>query len=98
MTAFQSFEHLRSQKIDALNLEVQEYRHKATGAQHIHISADNNENVFLVALRTVPQDSKGVAHILEHTALCGSEKYPVRSIFHDDPSLAKHFYECLYQF
>lgn len=81
MTAFQSFEHLRSQKIDALNLEVQEYRHKATGAQHIHISADNNENVFLVALRTVPQDSKGVAHILEHTALCGSEKYPVRDPF-----------------
>ena len=81
MTAFQSFEHLRSQKIDALNLEIQEYRHKTTGAQHIHISADNNENVFLVALRTVPQNSKGVAHILEHTALCGSEKYPVRDPF-----------------
>ena len=81
MTAFQSFEHLRSQKIDALNVEIHEYRHKATGAQHIHISADNNENVFLVALRTVPQDSKGVAHILEHTALCGSEKYQVRDPF-----------------
>ncbi len=81
MTAFQSFEHLRTRKIDALNLEVQEYRHKTTGAQHIHISADNSENVFLVALRTVPQDSKGVAHILEHTALCGSEKYPVRDPF-----------------
>lgn len=81
MTSFSSFEHLRTQKIDSLNLEVEEYRHKATGAQHIHISADNNENVFLVALRTVPQDSKGVAHILEHTALCGSEKYPVRDPF-----------------
>lgn len=81
MTAFQSFEHLRTRKIDSLNLEVEEYRHKTTGAQHIHISADNSENVFLVALRTVPQDSKGVAHILEHTALCGSEKYPVRDPF-----------------
>ena len=81
MTAFQSFEHLRTQKVDSLNLEVQEYRHKITGAQHIHINADNRENVFLVALRTVPQDSKGVAHILEHTALCGSEKYPVRDPF-----------------
>ncbi|MEQ9566357.1 MAG: insulinase family protein, partial [Pseudomonadales bacterium] len=81
MTAFQSFEHLRTRKIDSLNLEVEEYRHKTTGAQHIHISADNSENVFLVALRTVPQDSRGVAHILEHTALCGSEKYQVRDPF-----------------
>lgn len=81
MTSFHTFEHLRTQKIESLNLEVEEYRHKATGAQHIHIAADNNENVFLVALRTVPQDSKGVAHILEHTALCGSEKYPVRDPF-----------------
>ncbi|HOY23470.1 MAG TPA: insulinase family protein, partial [Cellvibrio sp.] len=50
-------------------------------AQHIHLAADNQENVFLVALRTVPHDSTGVAHILEHTALCGSEKYPVRDPF-----------------
>ena len=35
----------------------------------------------MVALRTVPEDSTGVAHILEHTALCGSERYPVRDPF-----------------
>lgn len=79
--AHSAFEHLRSQPIDALKLTVEEYRHKVTGAQHIHLAADNAENVFLVALRTVPQDSTGVAHILEHTALCGSEKYPVRDPF-----------------
>ncbi|CAN0606358.1 unnamed protein product, partial [Ectocarpus sp. 12 AP-2014] len=39
------------------------------------------ENVFFVALRTFPMDSTGVAHILEHTALCGSERYPVRDPF-----------------
>lgn len=76
-----SFEWLRSQDIPALNIRVEEYRHKKTGAQHIHIAANNDENVFLVALRTVPHDSTGVAHILEHTALCGSEKYPVRDPF-----------------
>ncbi|WP_111640808.1 insulinase family protein [Marinimicrobium alkaliphilum] len=76
-----AFEHLRSQRLDALNLTVEEYRHKKTGAQHIHLAADNDENVFLVALRTVPHDHTGVAHILEHTALCGSEKYPVRDPF-----------------
>lgn len=76
-----SFEFLRSQTLSALNITVSEYRHRKTGAQHIHIDADNDENVFLVALRTVPEDSSGVAHILEHTALCGSEKYPVRDPF-----------------
>lgn len=79
--AHPSFEFLRSQTIDALKLRVEEYRHRVTGAQHIHLAADNDENVFLVALRTVPHDSTGVAHILEHTALCGSEKYPVRDPF-----------------
>ncbi len=80
-TAHPAFEKLRSESIDSLQVVVEEYRHRKTGAQHIHIKADNNENVFLVALRTVPEDSTGVAHILEHTALCGSEKYPVRDPF-----------------
>lgn len=79
--SYPTFELLRSHNIDALKIRVEEYRHKVTGAQHIHLAADNNENVFLVALRTVPQDSTGVAHILEHTALCGSQKYPVRDPF-----------------
>lgn len=76
-----AFEFVRRQTLDSLKLSVEEYRHKATGAQHIHLDADDNENVFLVALRTVPHDSTGVAHILEHTALCGSQKYPVRDPF-----------------
>lgn len=79
--AHPAFEFLRSERIESLNIEVEEYRHRKTGAQHVHINADNPENVFLVALRTVPTDSTGVAHILEHTALCGSEKYPVRDPF-----------------
>lgn len=76
-----AFEWLRTEKIDSLNLSVEEYRHRKTGAQHFHLNADNPENVFFVALRTVPMDSTGVAHILEHTALCGSERYPVRDPF-----------------
>ena len=49
-----AFEWLRSEAIASLNITVEEYRHKKTGAQHYHIAAENNENVFLVALRTVP--------------------------------------------
>jgi len=76
-----AFEKLRSHRIDTLNLEVEEYRHRKTGARHLHLAADNDENVFFVALRTFPMDSTGVAHILEHTALCGSERFPVRDPF-----------------
>ncbi|MDX1692666.1 MAG: insulinase family protein [Ketobacteraceae bacterium] len=76
-----TFEWLRTESIESLHVLVSEYRHKKTGAIHYHIAADNDENVFLVALRTIPTDSTGVAHILEHTVLCGSEKYPVRDPF-----------------
>ena len=75
------FRFLRHQRIDSLNVEVAEYEHRATGARHYHIASDYDENVFLVAFRTMPMDSTGVAHILEHTALCGSERYPVRDPF-----------------
>jgi len=58
-----------------------ELTHSATGAKHVHISNSDAENTFSVAFKTVPQDSTGVAHILEHTVLCGSQKYPVRDPF-----------------
>jgi Zn-dependent M16 (insulinase) family peptidase len=71
----------RSRFLPTLNLTVEEYEHIPTGAAHFHFASDNPENVFLVALRTVPMDSTGVAHILEHTALCGSKRFPVRDPF-----------------
>ena len=55
--------------------------HEGTGARHIHISNSDRENTFGVAFKTVPSDSTGVAHILEHTVLCGSERFPVRDPF-----------------
>lgn len=79
--AHTSFKLIRTQKIDSLNVAVEEYDHVKTGAKHYHLASENDENVFLVALRTMPMDSTGVAHILEHTALCGSKNYPVRDPF-----------------
>ena len=76
-----AFVFKRRQWIEALQLHVDEFEHPATGAQHIHLAAQDDNNVFLVGLRTVPQDSTGVAHILEHTVLCGSERFPVRDPF-----------------
>ncbi len=76
-----SFEYLRSHRIPSIDVDIQEFRHRKTGAVHIHLAADDDQNAFMVAFRTVPQDSTGVAHILEHTSLCGSKKYPVRDPF-----------------
>ncbi|WP_130471752.1 insulinase family protein [Candidatus Magnetaquicoccus inordinatus] len=76
-----AFELLRRQPVEALNLTVEFYRHRVTGARHLHLATDDPHNAFLVAFLTVPTDSTGVAHILEHTALCGSQRYPVRDPF-----------------
>jgi Zn-dependent M16 (insulinase) family peptidase len=81
LSAHPSFNAVRREHIASLNLTVEHYEHRETGAVHYHLAADSTENVFLVALRTVPEDSTGVAHILEHTALCGSQRYPVRDPF-----------------
>ena len=67
--------------IPLLNLEAQIFTEDEFNCKHIHLSSDSTENVFMVAFRTVPEDSKGIAHILEHTALCGSKKFPVRDPF-----------------
>ena len=79
--AHASFKFLRERYVESLNVGYQEFEHLATGAIHIHLSSQNTENVFLVAFRTVPEDSTGVAHILEHTVLCGSKNFPVRDPF-----------------
>ena len=79
--AHPAFEWVRTVPVASLKMDVSEYRHRRTGATHYHLATDNPENVFLVALRTMPMDSTGVAHILEHTALCGSRNFPVRDPF-----------------
>lgn len=76
-----AFEFVRKHRVPSLSIDIEEYRHAGTGAIHYHLAAEDDQNAFLVAFRTVPQDSTGVAHILEHTSLCGSKKYPVRDPF-----------------
>jgi Zn-dependent M16 (insulinase) family peptidase len=75
------FELKESKKIELLDVNAQVYKHSKFNTQHIHLDSDNDEKVFMVAFRTIPEDSTGVAHILEHTSLCGSKKYPVRDPF-----------------
>ncbi|QPJ66544.1 MAG: peptidase M16 [Candidatus Nitrohelix vancouverensis] len=55
--------------------------HEATGAQVISLENDDDNKVFSVTFRTPPANDRGVAHILEHSVLCGSKKYPVKEPF-----------------
>ncbi|KAM9844455.1 presequence protease, mitochondrial [Aulostomus maculatus] len=64
-----------------LFLTAVKLRHDKTGAQYLHAARDDANNLFSVQFRTTPMDSTGVPHILEHTVLCGSEKYPCRDPF-----------------
>ncbi len=79
--AHASFRLDRTRYLSSLKVDFQEFTHIATGAKHYHLASQSNENVFLVGFKTVPDSDNGVAHILEHTSLCGSKKYPVRDPF-----------------
>ena len=64
-----------------LNLTLVELRHERLGSRMVHLACEDDNNLFGVGFRTTPGDSSGVAHILEHTVLCGSQRYPVRDPF-----------------
>ncbi len=64
-----------------INCRMFELEHDKTGARMIHLESQDDNNLFAVGFRTPPSDSTGIAHILEHTALCGSRRFPVRDPF-----------------
>ncbi len=75
------FALLQEQNIPELNATVRYYVHKKTGARLLSVINDDENKVFSINFRTPPKDSTGVAHILEHSVLNGSEKYPVKEPF-----------------
>ena len=81
LTLHPAFELIEHRHIEALSIDVIISQHVKTGAMHYHLAHPSSENAFLVGFRTQPMDSKGEAHVLEHVALCGSEKFPVRDPF-----------------
>lgn len=56
-------------------------RHKKSGARVCVIANDDDNKVFSIGFRTPPEDETGVPHIIEHTTLCGSDKFPVKDPF-----------------
>ncbi len=76
-----NFELVREANIPELDTQARIYRHIPTGAQILSMENNDENKCFGIAFRTPPSDSTGVAHILEHTVLCGSRKYPVKDPF-----------------
>lgn len=77
----QGFLLRRTKHVPELQLSALEFQHEKTGAKYLHIARDDQNNAFSIGFKTNPPDATGVPHILEHTTLCGSEKYPVRDPF-----------------
>lgn len=78
---YREFTFTKALPIEELQMILYELTHQPTGARVIHLEADDPENLFCLSLQTLPDDSTGVAHILEHTVLCGSKKFPVKDPF-----------------
>lgn len=75
------FELLRQRKIVEIDAEAFEFVHQKTGARLMYLKTEDDNKVFSIAFRTPPYDDTGVAHIVEHSTLCGSRKYPLREPF-----------------
>ncbi|MBW2136219.1 MAG: insulinase family protein [Deltaproteobacteria bacterium] len=81
MVLSKGYELMREQHIDELNTRAELFRHRKTGAEILSLINDDENKVFGIAFMTPPGDSTGVPHILEHSVLCGSRKYPVKEPF-----------------
>ena len=79
--ASHGFSLLYETTVEELSSTVRLFRHEATGSQLLSFTNSDANKVFGVSFRTPPADSTGVAHILEHSVLCGSKKYPVKEPF-----------------
>ena len=76
-----TYEIIEKRRIEDLNSDSYILRHRKTGARVTLLSNDDNNKVFTIGFRTPPKNSTGVAHIIEHTVLCGSREFPVKDPF-----------------
>ncbi len=81
MTVSHGFQLQREKELQEIGCVARLYVHQKTGAELLSLIGDDENKVFGVSFRTPPADSTGIAHILEHSVLCGSRKYPVKAPF-----------------
>ncbi len=80
-TVRHGFQLVEERVIAEMNATARLYRHIRTGARLLSVINDDENKVFGIAFATPPEDSTGLPHILEHSVLCGSRKYPVKEPF-----------------
>ena len=76
-----AYEFIKQENIPDVQSKGYLLRHKKTGARVAVLANDDENKVFSIAFRTPPENSTGVAHIIEHTVLCGSRKFPLKDPF-----------------
>ncbi|XCP86620.1 insulinase family protein [Roseburia hominis] len=81
LTKLTAYEIIEQRELPDLKSEGALLRHKKSGARILLISNDDDNKVFNIAFRTPTTNSTGVPHIMEHTVLCGSEKFPAKDPF-----------------
>ena len=77
------FTLINREEIDDINSEGYLFLHKKSGARFMYIENDDDNKVFFISFKTPPEDDCGTPHIIEHSVLCGSEKYPVKDPFNE---------------
>lgn len=80
---YHGFKLLEQEKIDEIQSVARVFEHVKTGARLLHLGNEDDNKLFSIGFRTTPTDSTGVAHILEHSVLCGSRKFKTKDPFGD---------------
>ena len=80
-SSYSGFTLKQLQHLDEIKADVYLFEHDVLGCPLLAIKNDDSNKTFSAAFNTIPTDSKGVAHILEHSVLMGSKKFPVKDVF-----------------
>lgn len=78
---YNGFQLLEEKNINEINSMGRLFYHNKSGARLFHLQNDDSNKVFSISFRTPPSDSTGLPHILEHSVLCGSRKFPLKDPF-----------------
>jgi Zn-dependent M16 (insulinase) family peptidase len=82
-TVLHGFRTDRVEPVPEIHATAYIFTHAKTGARVLHLFNDDPENLFSIAFRTPSADNTGVPHVLEHSVLCGSKKFPVKDPFQE---------------
>ena len=77
------FKLIKTENVDDINSLCHVFMHEKSGARLFYAQNDDKNKVFFISFKTPPENDCGTAHIMEHSVLCGSEKYPLKDPFNE---------------